>query len=312
MTGTAPALELRNLSVRNSATGDLLLRDVNLSVAPGEVVGLVGESGSGKSMTALALLGLLPIGIEPVSGEASIKGMQHLNGGRPTARPDLAVIFQNARAALNPIMRVGRQVERICRLRDGSNNKAVQERALSLLRQVGIPGADSVAKAYPHQLSGGMCQRVMIAMALASRPALLVADEPTTGLDVTVQAQILNLLQETVNTTSCGIVLITHDLAVVGQVCEMVAVMYGGQLMEYGPTADVFEKPRSPYAQELISSMYSEEPAGSEDVGVDFALQGCRLIHRCPLATDVCSTVPPLIRSGSSVVACHHAEEAAA
>jgi oligopeptide/dipeptide ABC transporter ATP-binding protein len=312
VTAATHVLEVDRLSVRQKATGNLLLRDVWLAVERGHIVGLVGESGSGKSMTALALMGLLPSAMEPVSGDVEVGGKAYRANERGRTRPDVAMIFQNPRSALNPTMRVGKQVERICRLRDGGSKSEARERAHSLLQQVGIPGVESVARSYPHQLSGGMCQRVMIAMALASRPTLLIADEPTTGLDVTVQAQIMSLLVETVKATSCGILLITHDLAVVNQVCDRVAVMYGGQVMEFGPTDDVLDSPRSPYTKELLASLTDDQPTSpADDVGVDFSLAGCRLARRCAFAADVCSTRPPTVRIGRQDVVCHRAEEVA-
>lgn len=306
--GDAPVLELSRLCVRHRASGAMLLRDVALSVERGHIVGLVGESGSGKSMTALALMGLLPAAMEPVSGQVEVGGRAYRVGEPVRSRPDVAMIFQNPRSALNPTMRVGRQVERICRLRDGSDRAGARARAHELLRQVGITGEEGVARSYPHQLSGGMCQRVMIAMALAGRPTLLIADEPTTGLDVTVEAQILSLLVDTVRATSCGVVLITHDLAVVSQVCDRVAVMYGGQLMESGPTDDVFGSPRSPYTRQLLASIESDQPAPEEEAEVDFSLTGCRLVNRCPYAADVCRQPPPSVQIGERIVVCHFAE----
>jgi peptide/nickel transport system ATP-binding protein len=307
MIGKTSVLELSQLCVRHRQSGELLLRDVSLSVERGHIVGLVGESGSGKSMTALALMGLLPDAMEPLTGQVNVGGDTYGIAERVRTRPDVAMIFQNPRSALNPTMRIGRQIERICRLRGVADKRSARAHSLELLQQVGITGAESVARSYPHQLSGGMCQRVMIAMALASTPTLLLADEPTTGLDVTVEAQILNLLVDTVKATSCGVVLITHDLAVVSEICDQVAVMYGGQLMEFGPTDAVFGAPRNPYTQQLLASMNSDEPAGDE-AEVDFSLAGCRLLNRCPYATELCQQTPPAAHIDDRIVACHYAE----
>jgi oligopeptide/dipeptide ABC transporter ATP-binding protein len=308
-------LDVRGLSVRAKASGDELLRDISLSVDEGEIVGLVGESGSGKSMTSLALMGLLPDSMEYVAGSASMAGSDITFVTGAQRPPGLGMIFQNPRAALNPVMRVGRQVARICRFAaPGSSRQHAREEALKLLASVGIPGAERVARAYPHQLSGGMCQRVMIAMALAARPRILIADEPTTGLDVTVQAQILALLKETSRTTGCGIVLITHDLAVVGQLCDRVVVMYGGQVMETAPTRDLFAHPRHAYTRTLLASLDADADADADedDPGVDFAVTGCRFVKRCQLATSACATTPPpRVPVGASIADCHVLEPTA-
>jgi peptide/nickel transport system ATP-binding protein len=198
-------------------------------------------------------------------------------------------------------MMVGHQVRRVLtKVRGKSKGEAAPE-AVSLLRRVGISGAERVAGAYPHQLSGGMCQRVVIAMALAYRPRVLIADEPTTGLDVTVQAQIFDLLRELIQETNCGVLFITHDLGAVAEMCDRVSVLYGGQLMETGTTIETFEQPRHPYTQFLLESLDMQEghrPAGAEDAGVDFSLPGCRFAHRCAHAFERCSDFPPLFEAG--------------
>jgi oligopeptide/dipeptide ABC transporter ATP-binding protein len=304
-------LEVSGLSVRARAGGNELLRDIGLSVAEGEIVGLVGESGSGKSMTSLALMGLLPDSMELLAGSASVAGKEYLAAGGAGRHPDLAMIFQNARSALNPTMPVGRQVARICRTVAGSPRARAKDEAVELLTSVGIPGAERVAGSYPHQLSGGMCQRVMIAMALAARPKVLIADEPTTGLDVTVQAQILALLAKASRESGLGTILITHDLAVVGQVCDRVVVMYGGQVMETAPAKDLFDHPRHPYTQKLLASLSPEDDSGEHDPGVDFSISGCRFVRRCERAIAACENPPPLVSIESSVARCHLLEPVA-
>jgi oligopeptide/dipeptide ABC transporter ATP-binding protein len=295
-------LDVRGLSVGIAGKGELL-RDVSLSLEEGEVMGIVGESGSGKTMGALALLGLLPPSVEIRGGTATIEGRTVLDSGARRVRRapgDMTMVFQNPRGALNPTMRVGQQLRRVLTVVRGKSRSQATEEAVALLRRVGIPGADRVARAYPHQLSGGMCQRVVIAMALAYRPRVLIADEPTTGLDVTVQAQIFELLRELVDETGCGVLFITHDLAAVADMCDRVSVLYGGQLMETAPTIELFEKAKHPYTQFLLESLKPEDQQRgvlSDDAGVNFSLPGCRFAHRCPHAFDQCGTFPPLVET---------------
>ncbi len=289
-----------------------LLRDVGFDVEAGEIVGLVGESGSGKTMTSLALMGLLPTGIEFRGGSVCLEGRDltdDLSCGR-TPR-EITMIFQHPRGALNPTMRVGKQVARVLRINQGLSAAEAKERSVELLSRVGIPGADRVARAYPHQLSGGMCQRVMIAMALGCRPKVLIADEPTTALDVTIQAQIFDLIRGLVAETSCGVLFITHDLAAVAEMCDRVVVLYGGQVMEQAPTVDLFEDPRHPYTRYLLESVEREVDPRAEEKDVDFGLPGCRFAHRCAEAFDRCVDFPPRVEVGDGhVSACfRHLEE---
>lgn len=296
-------LTVRDLSVGLAGQDQPLLRKIDLDLEAGEIMGFVGESGSGKTMAALALLGLLPRSVELRDGKAEIEGRSLLSGpGSPSLRRpgDITMVFQNPRGALNPTMRIGHQIGRVLvHVRGLSRAKASKE-AVTLLGRVGIPGAGRVAQTYPHQLSGGMCQRAVIAMALAYRPRVLIADEPTTGLDVTVQAQIFDLLRDLVAETGCGVLFITHDLAAVAEMCDRVSVLYGGQLMEVGDTVEVFERPRHPYTQFLLRSLRPEgmENAAVDDKGVDFSLPGCRFAHRCPHVFDTCSHLPPLFPAG--------------
>jgi ABC-type dipeptide/oligopeptide/nickel transport system ATPase component len=250
------ALDLSGLTVRGPA-GNLILDDVGFHVARGEIVGLVGESGSGKSMTSLSLTGLLPPAMTPLAGQASLSGTSFMVGGRVPRRPEISIVFQNAKAALNPTMRIGNQLERLLGSLGARRGSGMTPEVERLLREVGINDAERVRKAYPHQLSGGMNQRVMIAMALAAKPAVLIADEPTTGLDVTVQAQILQLLRTTTADSDRGVLLITHDLGVVAQMCSRVIVMYQGRIVESGLVDDIFHNAREAYTRELVASATS-------------------------------------------------------
>ena len=243
----------------------VVVRDVDLHVKPGACVGLVGESGSGKSLTALAALGLLP-------RAARVRAGRILFGGNVTVTPDLdrtaevrgsgiVMIFQSPRAALNPVLRVGHQVERV--LRRKGRHHDLTRRCVELLGAVGIAEPDKVARAYPHELSGGMCQRVMIAMAIASEPQVLIADEPTTALDVTVQADILDLLDGLRSRTGMGVLLISHDLSVVAERCESISVMRQGAIVEAGASRTVLKAPRHPFTAELVRDLtHSPDPGG--------------------------------------------------
>ena len=255
---TAPVLELDGLSVGVTRTGGSLLRDVSLTVHPGEIVGLVGESGSGKSMTSLAVMGVLPDGIAMTGGRVLVDGADATGTARRSVAHRFAMIFQNPKDSLNPLMRVGAQIARMVRLHQadgpGADQRAARAEAERLLGRVHIADPARVARSYPHQLSGGMCQRVMIAMALACRPTLLIADEPTTALDVTVQAQILTLLTELADETGCGVLLITHDLGVVAEVCDRVAVLYRGDLVETTGVVELFASPQHEYTRYLVAA----------------------------------------------------------
>ncbi|WP_159796122.1 dipeptide ABC transporter ATP-binding protein [Puerhibacterium puerhi] len=251
-----PALAVRDLAVR---TPDRVLVDgVSLTVGAGERVGLIGESGSGKSLTALAVLGLLPDGVT-ASGGVDVAAERDLlaRGDRrlaPLRGQLMSMVFQEPMTALDPLVRVGAQVAEVMTLHGARRRAEAAEHAVGLLREVGLPDPDRAARAYPHQLSGGQRQRVMIAMALANDPALLVADEPTTALDVTVQAQVLDLMTDLVARRGTGLLFITHDLAVVARVCERVVVMRDGQVVESGPVAEVFADPQHPYTRGLLAA----------------------------------------------------------
>jgi ABC-type glutathione transport system ATPase component len=247
-------LAIHDLDVEVAATGASLLRAVSLDVQPGEIVGLVGESGSGKSMTALATMGILPRGVVQTGGRFLVDGVDVTQARERSVSSRFAMIFQNPRDSLNPLMRAGDQVARMVALHQKVDRREARRRAVELLGRVHIVAPERTGRAYPHQLSGGMCQRVMIAMALACRPALLIADEPTTALDVTVQAQILDLIVELAEETGCGVLLVTHDLGVVAETCDRVNVLYRGDLVEEGRTADILQRPQHEYTRYLLDA----------------------------------------------------------
>jgi oligopeptide/dipeptide ABC transporter ATP-binding protein len=313
-------LAVAGLSVRY---GDFqAVTDASFELGTGRVLGLVGESGSGKSSLALAISRLLPPEGRVASGTARVGDTDVLaleGEALRLARSELvAYIPQDASAALNPVHRAGRQIAEVVRLRYRLDDAAAMGQAVQLLARVGIRRPEDTARRYPHELSGGMRQRVMIAMAIALRPALLVADEPTTALDVTVQAEIIALVRELQAEHRTTLLWITHDMGVVAEIADDVAVMYGGRIVEHAPARDVFAAPRHPYSQALLSSFTSgrlarpkapfETIEGSPPV--DRIPPGCPFHPRCPLAVDRCRTEVPLPRDAGRDhrVACHLAE----
>jgi peptide/nickel transport system ATP-binding protein len=289
--------------------------DVSLSVSEGEIFGLVGESGCGKTTLAMALMGLLPATAH-VAGSVRFQGLELL--GLPAdelrkLRGDrISMIFQDPMTSLDPTFPVGEQVaETITAHRDVDDARA-RERALALLGDVGIPEPERRFGDAPHRLSGGMRQRVVIATALANEPALVLADEPTTALDVTIQAQVLDLLRDLRTRLQTTIVLITHDLGVVAQICDRVGVMYAGQLVEVAPVSEIFRSPRHPYTQALLAALPTQQQVpGSLRVipgrvpNLADPPPGCRFSTRCPYVMDVCGTVPPLAHeTGEHLIAC--------
>ncbi|MGX1667991.1 dipeptide ABC transporter ATP-binding protein [Streptomyces sp. NPDC055400] len=315
----APVASIRSLQVslaRHGARSDVI-RGVDLDIRPGEILGLVGESGSGKSMLSLSLLGLLPHASAPhVTGTVTVAGTDMVSGSeadrRRARRDDLGVVFQDPMTSLNPTMRIGDQVTEAA----GSAEEAVR-----LLRAVGIPEPERRMRAYPHELSGGLRQRVMIAMAVAGGPKLIVADEPTTALDVTVQSQVLRLLRELADKIGCSILMITHDLGVAGQIADRIAVMYAGRVAEVGPAERVLREPRHPYTMGLLSSRIDfgtdrHAPLRTlalEPVGRSAGDGGCAYRPRCPLAVERCEReIPQLDAPGADLhaSACFRAAEA--
>ena len=250
-----PGLEIDGLCISIGDRG--VVHAVDLQVKPGNCVGLVGASGSGKSLMALASLGLLPRAARVTAGRILLSGGETVAPGLDRTAEvrgsGIAMIFQSPRAALNPVLRVGHQVGRV--LRRNGRHDDLRRRGIELLGAVGLPEPDKVARLYPHELSGGMCQRVMIAMGIASEPQVLIADEPTTALDVTVQADILDLLDDVRSRTGMGMLLISHDLSVVAERCESLSVMWQGAIVEAGTTRTVINSPRHPFTAELVRDL---------------------------------------------------------
>ncbi len=302
-------LEVENLSVTIGRVTPL--DGVSFGLDRGQILGLVGESGSGKSLTALAVTGLLPLIGGRVSGGAVRFQGKDLAGMKPAALRALrgrriGFVTQNPMTALDPVQRIGAQVDVVSRLHLGLSAGAARARTLDLLTQLRIPEAAAVCEAYPHQLSGGMKQRIVIAMALAGEPELIVADEPTTALDVTVQAQIIHILATLVRERGLGLVLITHDMGVVAQVCDRVAVLYAGRLAEAREVRGLFAAPRHPYTAALIGCIPREGMAPGALTGIPGAVPsvtayppGCRFHPRCPRALPACATEVPALTGGA-------------
>ncbi|WP_245764188.1 ABC transporter ATP-binding protein [Sulfitobacter marinus] len=313
-------MSLHDLALRfRGQTNDVIDR-ISLTVKRGEVLCVVGESGCGKSVTAMALMGLLPTEFAKIS--SGILGIQatRLDLSKvtmPTAMRgnDIAMIFQEPMTSLNPSFTIGNQIiEAILQHSAGSRTDA-QARALHMLQRVGIANPEQRLSEFPHQLSGGMRQRVMIAMALANDPKILIADEPTTALDVTIQAQILDLIRDLSDETGMGTIMITHDLGVVAEIADTVAVMYGGQVVERGAVAEVFNDPQHPYTIGLMSAMPQLDKPGGKLATVPGTVpsvanmpEGCRFRTRCVFATQRCQVRPPLSNTTQGHdVACHYA-----
>jgi peptide/nickel transport system ATP-binding protein len=296
------------------------LSSVSFSLEKGETLGLVGESGSGKSLTAMAIMGLLPlIGGRITGGSVVFDGSdltalpepayRKLRGGR------IGLITQNPMTSLDPLKKVGSQIDVVARLHLGLDKSAARNRTVELLGELRIPEPASIYHLYPHQLSGGMRQRIVIAMALAADPDLLIADEPTTALDVTVQAQIIRLLSDLIRDRGLSMVLITHDMSVVAQACDKVVVMYAGTAVEYGTVAAIFDDPRHPYTKALIGCIPRGLAGAQRLKGIEGTVpsvahypQGCRFHPRCPRAEAICAAVsPPFIASRDGAAACHFA-----
>jgi len=320
-----PLLEIRNLTIHfrvaralspaTAASSVAAVRNLSFSISEGEVLGLVGESGSGKSVTSLAIMGLLPPAAT-VSGKITFQDgaaqpcdlatlapdqLRHLRGSR------IAMIFQEPMTALNPVMRVGDQVAEAVRAHREVSNSEARQQAVQALCDVAIPEPESRARSYPHQLSGGMRQRVMIAMALVNRPQLLIADEPTTALDVTIQQQILDLLNDLRQKFNLAMLFISHDLAVVSKVADRVAVMYAGNLIELAPKNAIFTSPAHPYTQGLLKAIPTlatnrKQPLATIEGTVPpiTALpKGCPFEPRCPSRIPSCAEeLPALIEVG--------------
>ena len=312
-------LDVKELSVHfgDKNTPFKAVDRISYQVAQGEVLGIVGESGTGKSVSSLAIMGLID---HP--GRVSAESLQFENtdlltleskAKRQLIGADVAMIFQDPMTSLNPAYTVGFQIMEALKTHEGGTKKARKERTLELLRLVGIPDPESRIDVYPHQLSGGMSQRVMIAMAIACRPKLLIADEPTTALDVTIQAQIMELLLELQKKECMSLILITHDLALVAEAADRIIVMYAGQIVEEGTAKDIFREPKHPYTQALLRSLpeFAEGKSRLESLqgvvpGKYDRPTGCLLNPRCPYATEYCRQVEPQLHHiGSRKVKCH-------
>ena len=288
------------------------VNSVSYGLNRGEITGLVGESGSGKSVTAQSIIQLVKAPGRIVSGEVWLDGedlmslsqaeMQAVRGRK------ISMIFQEPRAALNPLFTVGDQISRVIQLREGCSRSIAESQAVEMMRAVEIADPDRRAGAYPHELSGGMCQRVMVAMALSANPLLLIADEPTTGLDVTVQAQVLDLIRTRVRSAGSACLFITHDLGVVAELCERVIVMYAGRVVEQGPVAEIFSNPRHPYTQGLIASTLRvdiDRPISTIPGTVPDAVHlpsGCTFIPDAPSPkSSASSKSPPWSKQGRTI-----------
>ena len=293
------------------------LEGVSFEVREGEIFGLVGETGCGKSVTTYSTLRLLPSTGRVHSGRVTLAGESLLDASESRMREvrggEIAMIFQDPLSALNPVMRVGDQIAESVWLHDDlPDAEAVAARVEEVLGEVRMPDPAGAARAFPHELSGGMQQRVMIAMALAGRPKMLIADEPTTALDVTIQSQVLQLLRQLKQEAGLTVLLITHDLGVVAELCDRVAVMYAGTIVETAPVAELFGNPRHPYTQGLLAALPGTSDTLAPIPGrVPDLLNppsGCRFHPRCPLAVDRCRAEAPELRGDARQVACHEVE----
>jgi peptide/nickel transport system ATP-binding protein len=300
---------------------------VSFTVEAGETLAIVGESGCGKSVTASSVLRLIPEPPGKIKGSIRFEGVDLLKLDERAMRNirgnQISMVFQEPMTSLNPVLTVGRQIGETLRLHQGLGREAAERRAVEMLRLVRIAEPERRAREYPHQLSGGMRQRVMIAIALACNPKLLIADEPTTALDVTIQAQILDLMSELKQRVGAAIILITHDLGVVAEIAERVLVMYAGRKVEEAPVGELFRSPRHPYTQGLLgalpklgSSLNEKATKLVEIPGVVPSLKqriaGCVFASRCALARDVCRHVPPALelKAPGHIAACHFASKA--
>jgi peptide/nickel transport system ATP-binding protein len=321
----APLLEVEDLKTHFMTRAGVVkaVDGVSFTLQPGEVLGLVGESGSGKSVTGFSILGLVDPPGRVVSGSVRFEGreltglnareMQAIRGRR------IAMVFQDATATLNPVLAVGEQMELAVRAHERVSSRAARDRAVAALAQVGIPDPASRVRAYPHQLSGGMRQRVAIAIAILHRPALIVADEPTTALDVSVQAQIIHEMRALVRESGTAMIWITHDLATVSSLADRIMVMYAGRMVEAGPTRAILREPRHPYTRGLLDSVPSRNPRGvalPQIPGTTPSLlrlpPGCAFAPRCSGATAACAAAPETVRADGRALRCHHPVEVAA
>ena len=320
MTEEKPVLEIRDLRVTfPTESGNVqAVRGVDVTVGPGEMLGVVGESGSGKSVTFLAAMGLLPKTAK-IEGSVKVHGQElvdvHNNQMRSQRGKKISMIFQDPLSALNPTHKIGHQVSEMLRSHNEMSKSQAWERSVELLDIVGIPQPRTRASQYPHEFSGGMRQRVMIAIAIANDPDVLIADEPTTALDVTVQAQILDVIQDIQHRFHAGVVFITHDLGVVARIADRVQVMYAGRTVERGQVDDIFRHPTHPYTRGLLASLPALgrerlTPIPGAPPNMLRPPSGCAFRPRCPFAQEICAgEIPPLRPLLGLETACVRAEE---
>ena len=318
------ALQVRGLTTRfdTRAGAVTAVNDVSFSVDPGRIMGLVGESGSGKSVTGFSILGLIEAPGRVTGGEVLVEGqdlralppdeMRRMRGRK------VAMVFQDPMMTLNPVLRVGDQMAMAVQVHDRVSRRAAWDRARTALETVGIPAPGERLMAYPHQLSGGMRQRVAIATALLHQPAVIIADEPTTALDVSIQGQILAEVRRLADDTGTAIVWVSHDLAVVSSLADEICVMYAGRIVESGPAERVIAAPRHPYTRGLIASVPSSHAPGGRLPQIPGSTPqlsslpaGCPFRPRCDRATDLCVTEPPRVAAAGRTVLCHHPLEVA-
>jgi peptide/nickel transport system ATP-binding protein len=314
----APLLEVKNLRVEfPTRRGTLLaLDDISFDIAPGEVLGVVGESGAGKSLTGAAIIGLLEPPGRIAGGEIRLAGQRIDNLAYEQMRAirgrRIGAIFQDPLTSLNPLYTIGRQLTETILTHLPVSAEEARARAIRLLQETGIPAAQERLEQYPHQFSGGMRQRVVISLALAAEPELIVADEPTTALDVSIQAQIISLLKRLCKEHGAAVMLVTHDMGVIAETCDRVAVMYAGRIAEVGPVADVIHRPSHPYTVGLMGSIPAMDEERERLAQIDGAMprltaipKGCAFNPRCPKVFDRCrSERPSLMDAGATRAAC--------
>ena len=312
-------LQVRDLATQFDTRAGVVkaVDGVSFDVAAGEVVGLVGESGSGKSVTGFSILGLIDPPGRIVAGSVKLEGQELVGAGREELRTlrgrRMAMVFQDPSTTLNPVLTIGTQMQLALAAHERVSNAAARARSVEVLTTVGIPDPARRLDAYPHQFSGGMRQRVAIAIALLNRPALIVCDEPTTALDVSIQAQILTEMRSLVRQSGTALIWISHDLATVSSIASRLLVMYAGRLIEEGPTAAVLRAPKHPYTQGLLNSLPANAMPGQDLVqipGSTPALSnlppGCAFAPRCTFADAICDSAPALVRQGDRALRCHH------
>jgi peptide/nickel transport system ATP-binding protein len=315
----APILSVRDLSIVFERRNELLtaIDGVSFDIRPGEILGIVGESGAGKSLTGTAVIGLVEPPGRVSGGSISLEGeridtlpakrMREIRGKR------IGAVFQDPLTSLNPLLRIGDQIVETIMTHEPVSRREARARALELLREVGIPAAENRLDDHPHQFSGGMRQRVVIALALAARPRLIIADEPTTALDVSIQAQITTLLRRLCVEQGVAVMLVTHDMGVIAETADRVAVMYAGRLVEIGPVEEVLRRPLHPYTAGLMASIPSMRHRAETLSQIDGAMprlgaipQGCAFNPRCPRATERCRRDKPMLEAGPHAAACWH------